>query len=120
MQKDSLYEALCSQIDEEKYKTFVKKKGKPTDLSEEVFEVGFDNFVPFLNTECRRSGCLYDLGMIHEQYSESFDVTDAFKFNATFMCHICEKEIKYGDFFTSEKLAEDVELLFRNKLVQKF
>ena len=91
----------------------MKKNGKPTVLPEEIYEVGYDNFVPYINSSCKKNNCIYDLGHLHEQYSETFDITDDFRHYAAFSCHFCDRRIKYGEFFTCEELLEDVDSLFK-------
>ncbi len=111
--QDSFYQAFKKLNDSEAYKAFLKKNGKPTVLPEEIYEVGYDNFVPFINSSCKKNNCIYDLGHLHEQYSETFDTTDDFRHYAAFSCHFCDKRIKYGEFFTCEELLEDIDSLFK-------
>jgi len=115
---DNFLNVFKELISESKYREFCKKKGRPTDIPEELYEVGYDAFVPYMNTECRQNLCIYDLSTIHELYANTFDVSDAFKFNSTFMCFYCGKELRYGDFFTCDSLGEDIEEIFKRKQEQ--
>ena len=111
--RDSFLEVFKNLDNPDAYVAFVKKHGKPSHLPEDLYEVGFENFAPFINSGCKKNSCIYDLGHIHEQYAETFDISDNFRLNATFSCHYCDKKIKYGDFSTCDDLVNDVENLFK-------
>ena len=116
---DSFFEAFSEYVDEDKYKKFLKKHKKPKELAEDLVEIGYHTFVPFLNAGCKSGDCVYDISALHDQYSETFDVMDDFKPEEKFNCHYCDREIKYGDFFTCDALTEDVESIFKKKKLVK-
>jgi len=115
---DNFLEIFKQLVSDQKYKEFCKKHGKPSDIPEELFEVGYDNFVPYINSQCSQSSCVYDLSTVHDIYSNTYDVSDAFKFNANFCCYFCGHEIKYSDFFTSDDLASDIEEIYKKKAAE--
>ena len=100
MSRNVFIETLCSLNSEKAYLDNVNKHGKPVKLQEELAEIGIQQFVPFMNKRFSKSCCVYDLGQLEDQYSETYDVTDNFKFDGDFICFYCEKKLVYGDFFT--------------------
>lgn len=110
---------MALRTSEDKYKEFVKKRGKPTYLTEELAAVGVHNFVPFINTGCARNTCVYDLSHIENCYGQKYDLTDEFQANAEMDCHYCDEHIKFGNFYTAQTLTEDVEDLFHKELTLK-
>jgi len=110
--KNVFLETMASLASEDKYLLFRKRLGKPTFLNEEMLDIGQKNFVPFVNTGCNKSTCIYDLSHIEEMYEKTYDSTDAFKGEGGFHCHYCDQFIQYGKFITSQTLTDDVEELF--------
>ena len=111
--QDAFLEAFMQFDDEDKYEMFVAKHKKPKELPDEILDVGFHDFVPYINSRCRHNTCIYDISFLHEQYAEQFDINDNFKPDAKFLCVHCDREIKYGDFFTCDALTRDIETLFK-------
>ena len=116
MEEDCFYDAIKSKLDERLYMMFIKANGRLSDIPEDIFDMGYDQFVPFLNSECNSSICVYDLSLLHDRYAQTFDVSDSFKGDATIQCIYCDSTITYGEFFSSDKLTEDVEKIFKKKL----
>lgn len=116
--QNSFLEAMSERNNEAKYKEFVKHHGKATFLTEEMVTVGLQHFVPFINSKCARSICIYDLSQLESFYSNKYDTSDDFQANGDIDCHYCDENIKFGDFFTSQALTDDVEDLF-HKLQDK-
>lgn len=113
---DPFLEALQTFCSEEAYAKIKKKIGKPDHLPEDFLDLPFENFVPFVNKQCKTSWCVYDLSQLHEQYGQTFDLSDEFKAQAAFQCHYCDTKIQYGDFVTAEKLNDFVESLYKKQM----
>lgn len=118
-EEDAFYDFVCAKLDDKKYAKFIKKNGKPAQLPHEILAIGYTNFVPVLNTECQDANCVFDLSQVHDKYIATYDPSDAFRSEAGFNCPYCDQDIKYGNFFTSAQLSDDIELLFTNKYATK-
>lgn len=116
---NSLLEALAQRTSEDRYKMFVRKYGKPTYINEEMVAIGLQNFVAFFNEKCRQNNCIYDLSQIESIYSNRYDLSDDFMAKAEFECHYCDEKIRFGGFYTSQQLTDDVEAVFHELLAKK-
>lgn len=110
--KDSFLETFAGLISEDKYSHFVARCGPIDDIPDEIRVVGQREAVPFINSGCRTSYCVYDISTLHELYSQEFDLTDDFRSDEHFTCFYCDEKISYKNFSTCESLVQAVDQFF--------